>query len=116
MGQLLYTVLLSALVYLLLFGVAFLVIAAVRWTLLLIFSVLPQKGLPGTLRQVISFPMVALLSRERKARTGHADSTRQLILLQIAIAGALSWAVQGPLVATCCSVLLLVGALAAFRE
>lgn len=116
MGHFIYVLFLAVLVYLLLFGVASLAIAGLRWALLLVFSGLPANGAARTTRQFIAFPMVALLSRERKARAGDCRSIRQLYYLQIVIAGALSWLVQGALVAICGSAFLLVGTMVAFKD
>ncbi|WP_305782302.1 hypothetical protein [Symbioplanes lichenis] len=80
------------------------------------FTALPADGPSRSVRQIVAFPMVALLSRERRATGGDAGSIRWLALLQVFGAGCLSWMIQGIGAAVVLSALFAVGALWAFRD
>jgi len=91
------TALLAVVVLLLCMGAAkFLVTPGLKWALTAAFTSLAgQSGTLRTLRRVISYPVVGLLSLQRRARRGDQDSRLRLALIDIAIGGVISGIAQG---------------------
>jgi hypothetical protein len=78
-------------------GVAkFLVVPAVRWILVSGFKALSgEEGFLRTVRQLLSYPVRALLSRQRKARHGDSDSEFELFLVDVGFGVLISSVIQG---------------------
>jgi hypothetical protein len=89
----------------------FLVVPAVRWMLVSGFQALSgEEGFLRTVRQLLSYPVRALLSRQRKARHGDSDSEFELFLVDVGFGVLISSVIQGfwLTVLTVCCVFVLV--------
>jgi hypothetical protein len=85
----------SFLRYLLSLGIAlFLLLPLVRFTLIQVFERLPRAGPTQALRQLLAFPVIGLLGRERRARRGDYKSLFELFLCQLAGAFLVSLLIQ----------------------
>ncbi|MCS7483677.1 hypothetical protein ACFFQW_48135 [Umezawaea endophytica] len=72
-----------------------------------------EEGFLRTVRQILSYPVRALLGRQRKARHGDADSEFELFIVDVGFGLLISWALQGfwqtLLTAFCAVALALIG-------
>jgi hypothetical protein len=104
-------------VFLLLLSVSaakFLLVPLLRWMLISGFQALTgEEGLLRTVRQILSYPVRALLGRQRKARHGDVDSELELFLVDVGFGLLISWVIQGfwltLLTAFCVFVLVVIG-------
>ncbi len=96
MGNFLEWIIFGFLRYLLSLGIAvFLLFPSIRFVLVQAFERLPRRGIARTLRQLLAFPVIGLLSRERRTLRGDRRSLFQLFLCQLAGAFIISLAIQG---------------------
>jgi hypothetical protein len=96
----------------------FLLVPLVRWLLISGFRALAgEEGFLRTVRQILSYPVRALLGRQRKARHGDVDSEFELFLVDIGFGLVVSALIQGfwltLLTAFCIGVLAVIGVVVA---
>lgn len=96
----------------------FLLVPFVRWMLVSTFQALAdEEGLLRTVRQILSYPVRALLGRQRKARHGDIDSEFELFFIDITFGLIVSSILQGfwltLLTAFCIGVLVVIGVVVA---
>lgn len=89
--------LLALFLLLLCVGVAkFIVMASAKWALMSAFtSLVGEEGALRAVRQIISYPVVGLLSLQRRARRGDSDSRFGLFLIDVCVGFVLSVIVRG---------------------
>jgi hypothetical protein len=89
--------LLAVFLLLLCVGVAkFIVVPSAKWALTTAFTSLAHEdGALRGVRQIISYPVVGLLSLQRRARRGDTDSAIGLFVIDICVGFLLSIFVQG---------------------
>jgi hypothetical protein len=74
----------------------FVVVPFGRWALMSTFASLAgETGALRTVRQILGYPIVGLLSLQRQARRGDADSVFMLFLVDVCVGVVLSIVVQG---------------------
>ncbi|XVS62156.1 hypothetical protein ACQPYE_28330 [Actinosynnema sp. CA-299493] len=95
-------------------GAKFLLVPLFRWLLISGFQALSgEEGFLRTVRQILSYPVRALLGRQRKARHGDMDSEVELFLVDVGFGLLISSVLQGfwltLLTAFCVGVLAVIG-------
>lgn len=96
----------------------FLLVPLIRWLLVSGFQALAgEDGFLRTVRQILSYPVRALLGRQRKARHGDTDSEFDLFLVDVGFGLLISSVLQGfwltLLAASCVVVLVVIGVIVA---
>jgi hypothetical protein len=87
---------LALFLYMLSLGIAiFIVSPVVKFGLIHAFEHLPRTGKWLALRQSIAFPVIEILSRERRARRGDTRSLAQLFIFELAATLVVSLLIQG---------------------
>lgn len=87
---------LSLFLYMLSLGIAiFIASPLIKFGLIHAFEHLPRTGAWLTLRQSIAFPIIGILSRERRARRGDRASLVQLFIFELAASFIISLLIEG---------------------